>query len=158
ERNADQAELQQARPTGPAIRCHAREGQRVGGVGRECIVHGKVSKKLHSYGRGISPRWRSPTVEPVSRGRHDTSRQFQRKNPGFLRVGTFTEIGRNLSKIALRSREIRGSVCWAVPDTAKFRPTGESSMVPNLATEIAALPRLRVSELRAKFAEVFGEA
>ena len=31
-------------------------------------------------------------------------------------------------------------------------------MLPNLATEIAALPRLRVSELRAKFAAVFGEA
>jgi hypothetical protein len=31
-------------------------------------------------------------------------------------------------------------------------------MLSNLATEIAALPRLRVSELRAKFAEVFGEA
>jgi len=30
-------------------------------------------------------------------------------------------------------------------------------MPPNLATEIAALPRLRVSELRAKFAAVFGE-
>ena len=30
-------------------------------------------------------------------------------------------------------------------------------MPPNLATEIAALPRLRVSELRAKFAVVFGE-
>jgi hypothetical protein len=30
-------------------------------------------------------------------------------------------------------------------------------MPPNLATEIAALPRLRVSELRAKFATVFGE-
>ena len=31
-------------------------------------------------------------------------------------------------------------------------------MLPNLVVEIAALPRLRVSELRAKFAEVFGEA
>ena len=30
-------------------------------------------------------------------------------------------------------------------------------MPPNPATEIAALPRLRVSELRAKFAVVFGE-
>ena len=30
-------------------------------------------------------------------------------------------------------------------------------MPPNLATEIAVLPRLRVSELRAKFAAVFGE-
>jgi hypothetical protein len=30
-------------------------------------------------------------------------------------------------------------------------------MLPNLAAEIAALPRLRVSELRIKFAEVFGE-
>ena len=30
-------------------------------------------------------------------------------------------------------------------------------MLPNLAVEIAALPRLRVSELRVKFAEVFGE-
>ena len=30
-------------------------------------------------------------------------------------------------------------------------------MPPNLATEIAALPRLRVAELRAKFAVVFGE-
>ena len=30
-------------------------------------------------------------------------------------------------------------------------------MPPNLATEIAALPRLRVSELRAKFAVVFSE-
>ena len=30
-------------------------------------------------------------------------------------------------------------------------------MLPNLATEIAALPRLRVSELRAKFVIVFGE-
>ena len=30
-------------------------------------------------------------------------------------------------------------------------------MPPNLATEIAALPRLRVSELRAKFVTVFGE-
>ena len=30
-------------------------------------------------------------------------------------------------------------------------------MLPNLAVEIAALPRLRVSELRIKFAEVFGE-
>jgi len=30
-------------------------------------------------------------------------------------------------------------------------------MLPNLAVEIAALSRLRVSELRAKFAEVFGE-
>ena len=30
-------------------------------------------------------------------------------------------------------------------------------MPPNLATEIAALPRLRVSELRARFAVVFGE-
>jgi hypothetical protein len=30
-------------------------------------------------------------------------------------------------------------------------------MPPNLAPEIAALPRLRVSELRAKFAAVFGE-
>ena len=30
-------------------------------------------------------------------------------------------------------------------------------MFPNLASEIAALPRLRVSELRIKFAEVFGE-
>ena len=30
-------------------------------------------------------------------------------------------------------------------------------MPPNLATEIAALPRLRVSELRARFAAVFGE-
>ena len=29
-------------------------------------------------------------------------------------------------------------------------------MPPNVATEIAALPRLRVSELRAKFAVVFG--
>src|SRR5262249_12028240 len=36
-------------------------------------------------------------------------------------------------------------------------PHGESSMLPNLAAEIAALPRLRVSELRFKFAEVFGE-
>src|SRR6516162_4525267 len=35
---------------------------------------------------------------------------------------------------------------------------GESSMLPNLAAEIAALPRLRVSELRAKFATVFGES
>jgi hypothetical protein len=31
-------------------------------------------------------------------------------------------------------------------------------MPPNVATEIAALPRLRVSELRTKFAAVFGEA
>ena len=31
-------------------------------------------------------------------------------------------------------------------------------MPPNVATEIAALPRLRVSELRAKFAVVVGEA
>ena len=31
-------------------------------------------------------------------------------------------------------------------------------MHPNLATEIAALARLRVSELRAKFAAVFGES
>ena len=30
-------------------------------------------------------------------------------------------------------------------------------MLPNLAAEIAALPRLRVSELRVKFAEVCGE-
>jgi hypothetical protein len=30
-------------------------------------------------------------------------------------------------------------------------------MPPHVATEIAALPRLRVSELRAKFAAVFGE-
>ena len=30
-------------------------------------------------------------------------------------------------------------------------------MLPHLAAEIAALPRLRVSELRAKFATVFGE-
>ena len=30
-------------------------------------------------------------------------------------------------------------------------------MLPNLAAEIAALPRLRVSELRIKFAAVFGE-
>ena len=30
-------------------------------------------------------------------------------------------------------------------------------MPPSLATEIAALPRLRVSELRAKFADVLGE-
>jgi hypothetical protein len=30
-------------------------------------------------------------------------------------------------------------------------------MLPNLAAEIAALPRLHVSELRIKFAEVFGE-
>jgi hypothetical protein len=30
-------------------------------------------------------------------------------------------------------------------------------MPPNLATEIAALPRLRVSDLRSKFAAVFGE-
>jgi hypothetical protein len=30
-------------------------------------------------------------------------------------------------------------------------------MPPNVATDIAALPRLRVSELRAKFAVVFGE-
>ena len=30
-------------------------------------------------------------------------------------------------------------------------------MLPSLATEVAALPRLRVSELRAKFAVVFGE-
>src|SRR5262245_64029044 len=30
-------------------------------------------------------------------------------------------------------------------------------MPPNLATEIAALPRLRVSELRARFVAVFGE-
>jgi hypothetical protein len=30
-------------------------------------------------------------------------------------------------------------------------------MPPNLASEIAALPRLRVSELRAKFVTVFGE-
>ena len=30
-------------------------------------------------------------------------------------------------------------------------------MLPNLAGEIAALPRLRVSELRTKFATVFGE-
>jgi hypothetical protein len=30
-------------------------------------------------------------------------------------------------------------------------------MLPSLASEIAALPRLRVSELRAKFAAVFGE-
>jgi hypothetical protein len=30
-------------------------------------------------------------------------------------------------------------------------------MPPNLASEIAALPRLRVSELRAKFATIFGE-
>src|SRR5262249_39040120 len=36
-------------------------------------------------------------------------------------------------------------------------PHGESPMLPNLAAEIAALPRLRVSELRIKFAEVFGE-
>jgi hypothetical protein len=34
---------------------------------------------------------------------------------------------------------------------------GESSMPPHVATEIAALPRLRVSELRAKFAVLFGE-
>ena len=30
-------------------------------------------------------------------------------------------------------------------------------MLPNLAVELAALPRLRVSELRTKFATVFGE-
>ena len=30
-------------------------------------------------------------------------------------------------------------------------------MPPNLASEVAALPRLRVAELRAKFAVVFGE-
>ena len=30
-------------------------------------------------------------------------------------------------------------------------------MPPNVASEIAALPRLRVSELRAKFADLFGE-
>jgi len=30
-------------------------------------------------------------------------------------------------------------------------------MPPNLASEIAALPRLRVAELRAKFATIFGE-
>src|SRR5258706_15413729 len=31
-------------------------------------------------------------------------------------------------------------------------------MPPNLVSEIAALPRLRVAELRAQFAVVFGEA
>src|SRR5262249_59736694 len=36
-------------------------------------------------------------------------------------------------------------------------PHGELSMLANLAAEIAALPRLRVSELRIKFAEVFSE-
>src|SRR5262249_21239247 len=35
--------------------------------------------------------------------------------------------------------------------------SGELSMPPDLAAEIAALPRLRVSELRVKFAAVFGE-
>ena len=39
-------------------------------------------------------------------------------NPGFQPVRTFAEIGRNLSEIALRSREIRGSVSWAVGATA----------------------------------------
>src|SRR5262249_46686472 len=34
---------------------------------------------------------------------------------------------------------------------------GEFLMLPNLAAEIAAFARLRVSELRAKFAEVCGE-
>src|SRR5262249_16246965 len=58
--------------------------------------------------------------------------------------------------MALRSREIRGSVC---PRRCSLRDTlrsGEPSMHPDLATEIAALPRLRVSELRAKFALVLG--
>src|SRR6516225_8737124 len=122
ERNADQAELKQSRPTGPAIRRGARERQGVGVVGTESIVHGKVSKKLHSYGHGMPPRWRSQTGEPVSRGRRDTSRQFQRKNPGSGAVWRFAETCRNLSKIALRSREIRGSVSWAVGDTATFQP------------------------------------
>src|SRR5262249_58842820 len=92
-----------------------------------------------------------------SRGRHDTSSQFQRKNPGFQPVRRFTENGRNLWEIALRSGEVRGSVGWAVADTATFQPAGESSMHLDLAAEIAALPRLHVSELRARFAVVFGE-
>src|SRR6516162_5558025 len=79
------------------------------------------------------------------------------EKPRFGAVFGFEKTCRNLSEIALRSREIRGSVCWAVRDTATFQTTGESSMPPNLATEIAALPRLRVSELRAKFAAIFGE-
>src|SRR5262249_32522110 len=45
QRNADKAELQQARPTGPAIRRGAGKGQRVGGVGRHRIVHGRVSEE-----------------------------------------------------------------------------------------------------------------
>ena len=55
ERNADQAQLQQARPTGPAIRRRVGKGQRVGRVGRQGIVHGRVSKKLHSYIVGDRP-------------------------------------------------------------------------------------------------------
>src|SRR5262249_416258 len=44
----------------------------------------------------------------------------------------------------------------AVADTALYS-FGESPMLPHLAAAIAALPRLRVSELRVKFAEVCGE-
>src|SRR5262249_31801072 len=84
--NANQAELQQSRPTGSAIRRGAGKGQRIGSVRRQGIVHGEVSEEFHSYGRGLPPRWRSSTAEPLGRDRRDTSRQFQRKTPGFSKV------------------------------------------------------------------------
>src|SRR5262249_61330020 len=54
ERNADQAELQQAGPTGPAVGGVWGKRQRVGGVGSEGIVHGRGSVRGNSYGPGPS--------------------------------------------------------------------------------------------------------
>src|SRR5262249_1647060 len=42
ERNADQAQLQESRPTGSAVGRHAGEGQGVGAVGGKGIVQGRV--------------------------------------------------------------------------------------------------------------------
>src|SRR5215471_7729546 len=140
ERDADQAELQQSRPTGPAVGGGGGEGQGVGGIGRERIVHGTVSEKLHSCGHGVPPRWRSRTVEPVSRDRCPTSRQFRRQNPGFGAVLGFEPTCRNLWEIALRSGEIRGSVGWAVVDTATFNPRENH---PCIWISLPRLPRCR---------------
>src|SRR5260370_42199134 len=55
QRNTDQAELQQAGPTGPAIRRRRGERQGFGGVVREIIGDGKVSEKREACVAWVPP-------------------------------------------------------------------------------------------------------
>src|SRR5262245_27848212 len=71
-----------------------------GASGAKASFRAKSPNSYTAKVAGYHPHWRSRTVKTVSRDRHDTSRQSQRKRPGFGAVLGFEETCRNLPEIA----------------------------------------------------------